>query len=532
MFSKLQNLQVLDLSDISFTTNTIVNQTFPKNLRELSLASCNVAEFPYFLRDLKNLEQLDLSNNRLSGQVPEWFLEVGIDTIHFLDLSKNSLTGIKEIPWKSLYILDLHSNLLQGLLPIPVRMDVGIIFLMSNNSLTGEIPSAMCNPSVTFLDLSNNGFSGTIPPCFRNMSKGLEVLNLRNNKFSGKIPDIFDEGCGLLSLNLNDNQLKGPLPRSLVNCKSLELLDIGNNQINDTFPHWLKNLSELQVVVLKSNSFHGSIQDCKDTNCFSKLQIFDISNNEFSGPLPVRYFENLQAMMKTEEGSGDGKYLGEYLYSYQDSVFVVIKGQEYQLVRITITFKTLDFSDNKFRGEIPDVIGKLTYLKGLNISRNSIGGGIPSSLGNLRNLEWLDLSSNKLTGKIPEQLKGLTFLSQLNLSHNNLVGPIPQSTQFDTFDNSSYKGNLGLCGFPLSKTCGNNGAPPQSQPLPGEEDDSGSEFDWKIIMMGYSSGLVMGLSLGYIMLATGKPKWLVRLVEGSWLKYVKRLNERRRRRSS
>ncbi|XP_038697994.1 receptor like protein 28-like [Tripterygium wilfordii] len=186
-------------------------------------------------------------------------------------------------------------------------------------------------------------------------------------------------------------------------------------------------------------------------------------------------------MMKTEEGSGDRKYFGVNIFSYQDSVFMVMKGQEYQLVRIIMTFKTLDFSNKKFRGEIPDVIGKLTYLKGLNISHNSIGVGIPLSLGNLRNLEWLDLSLSKLTGKIPEQLTG-------------------------------------LCGFPLSKTCGSNDAPPQSQPLPGEEDDSRSDFDWKIIMMGYSSGLVLGLSLGYIMFVTGKPEWLVRLIEGSWLK--------------
>ncbi|XP_038697911.1 receptor-like protein 35 [Tripterygium wilfordii] len=534
MFSKLKNLRLLDLSDndISFTTNTIVNHTFPNNLWGLYLASCNVTEFPYFLRDLKHLEQLDLSNNRLYGQVPEWLLEVGIDTLSYLNLANNSFTGIKEIPWKSLSILDLHSNLLQGLLPFPVKMEAEAIYLISNNNLTGEIPSLICNTRMRYLDLSNNSFSGTIPPCFRNISQGLEVLNLRKNTFSGKILDIFDEGCGLLSLNLNGNQLKGPLPRSLVNCKSLELLDLGNNRINDTFLHWLKNLSELQVLILKNNSFHGSIQDCKDSHCFSKLQILDISNNELCGPLPVRYFENLQAMMKTEEDTGDRKYLGANISLYHDSVFVVMKGQEYQLVRIITTFKTLDFSNNKFQGEIPDIIGKLTYIKGLNISYNNIGGGIPPSLGNLRNLEWLDLSSNRLTGKIPEQLKGLTFLSQLNLSHNNLVGPIPQSTQFNTFDNSSYEGNKGLCGFPLSKTCGNNGAPPQSQPLSGEEDDSGSEFDWKIIMMGYSSGLVMGLSLGYIVFITGKPKWLLMLVEGRWLKQVKRPNKRQRRRSS
>ncbi|XP_038688545.1 receptor-like protein 6 [Tripterygium wilfordii] len=533
MFSKLQHLHYLNLSDssnLSFNNtvvhldkkkkkNTVVHHIFP-NLRRLYLASCNLTEFPYFIRDLKDLYHLDLSNNRLFGQIPEWMLEVGIDTLGFLNLGNNYLTGIKELPWKSLWFLDLHSNLLQGLLPIPVKVD---IYLISNNNLTGEIPSLICNfTSLVDLDLSNNSFSGTIPTCFGSLSS-LNVLNLQKNTFSGRIPEFFDEGSALVSLNLNDNQLEGPLPRSLANCKMLGLLDLGNNRINDTFPHWLKNLTQLQVLVLKSNHFHGSIQDCKDSHCFSKLQIFDISNNEFSGPLPAKYFENMQATMKT-----DGEVMRVIVYSFQDPIFVVMKRQKYQLPRIIVTFKFIDFSNNMFRGEIPDVIGKLTYLKGLNFSHNNIGGDIPSSLGNLRNLEWLDLSSNRLTGNIPRQLTSIAFLSLLNLSQNELVGPIPSGGQFNTFDNSSYEENLGLCGSPLSMACDNSGEIPQSPPSLQEEDDSGSWFDWKIcIMMGYSSGLVMGLSVGYIVFS-GTQQWLERMVERYGSRKVKRSTQRQR----
>ena len=78
---------------------------------------------------------------------------------------------------------------------------------------------------------------------------------------------------------------------------------------------------------------------------------------------------------------------------------------------------------------------------------------MPSSLGNLSNLGWLDFSSNMLTGKIPRQLADLTFLEILNLSENHLVGLIPQGKHFNSFTNDSYSGNLGLCGFPLTKAC-------------------------------------------------------------------------------
>ncbi|XP_038698852.1 receptor-like protein 9DC3 [Tripterygium wilfordii] len=530
-FSNLSKLVKLDLYSNSLNgTIQSVLYNLPSSLHSLRLTD-NQFTGPINEFQSQSLEGLGLGRNKLNGSVTRSIFN--LVNLTWLDLSSNSFSDTLDASMfsklQNLQFLDLSNNNLTGLLPSPVKVQT---YLISNNNLTGQIPSVICNTNLRFLDLSNNGFSGTIPPCFRKMSQRLQVLNLRKNKFSGEIPDIFNEGCELISLHLNDNQLEGSLPRSLVNCQLLELLDLGNNRINDTFPHWLESRIGLQVLILKSNSFHGSIRDWKHYLCFSMLQIFDISNNKFSGPLPNRYFENLKAMMRTEEDSGDGEYLRVNMYPYQDFVVsVIMKGQEYQLVRIIVTFKIIDCSNNKFRGEIPDIIGKLIFLKGLNFSHNSIGGGILSSLGNLRNLEWLDLSLNMLTGKIPGQLTDLTFLSQINLSHNKFVGPIPRSPQLDTFDNSSYEGNSGLCGFPLSKSCGsNNGAPPQSQPLLGEEDDSGSGFDWNIIMMGYSSGLVMGLSLGYIVLVTGKPQWLVRLIEGRWLKQLKRPNQRQRRR--
>ena len=47
------------------------------------------------------------------------------------------------------------------------------------------------------------------------------------------------------------------------------------------------------------------------------------------------------------------------------------------------------------------------------------------------------------------------FPWSLNLSENHLVGPIPVGNQFNTFANVSYFGNLGLCGFPLTRICDN-----------------------------------------------------------------------------
>ncbi|PHT99184.1 hypothetical protein BC332_31791 [Capsicum chinense] len=142
----------------------------------------------------------------------------------------------------------------------------------------------------------------------------------------------------------------------------------------------------------------------------------------------------------------------------------------------------------------------------LNLSHNGLEGVIPASLHQLSVLESLDLSSNKIGGEIPQQLASLTFLAILNLSHNHLVGCIPKGKQFDTFENSSYQGNDGLHGLPLSKDCGGDDGVPQATTLvelDGEEEEN--LISWQEVFMGFGCGLVIGLSIIYIMLSTHYP---------------------------
>ncbi|BFG29866.1 hypothetical protein CerSpe_161400 [Prunus speciosa] len=507
-FSKLQSLSYLDLSSnhLSLSFNHLSNNTWPQ-LSSLALSSCKISEFPHFLRASPNLWRLNLSYNRIQGEVPKWFWNVAKDSLSYLDLSHNFLTGTaRQLRWKNLGYLNLHNNYLQGELPIPSPST--FFFSISNNQLTGEMPPTICSlTSLIVLDLSNNKLSGKIHQCIGNFSQSLSVLDLRNNNFHGVIPGTFSNGNVLRNLDLNGNQLEGSLPPSLLTCRELEVLDLGNNKIQDTFPNWLESLPKLQVLILRSNKFYGEIGIPKTKFPFQKLRIMDLSYNQFSGLLPTKYFEHLTAMTNSQEH--ELKYMGEGYY--QDTVVVTIKGFEIEMVKILTFFTTIDFSNNTFRGEISKVIGKLKLLKGLNFSHNELTGTIPPSFGDMCNLEWLDLSSNRLFGDIPEQLVNLTSLEKFNVSKNRLVGPIPHGKQFDTFDYDSYSGNVGLCGIPLAKTCGPHQSPPSSFQQDGDlEHENG--FDWKVVLMGYASGVVIGISVGYLVLSNRTPGWLVKVV--------------------
>ncbi|KAF3949788.1 hypothetical protein CMV_024381 [Castanea mollissima] len=140
-FSKFKNLKDLDLSSNSVSINNNVTYTLPF-LRQLNLSSSNINEFPIFLRAATNLEYLDLSNNNIYDQAPRWLGDMGRDSLYFLDLSH---------------------NLFQGPFPTLNFLRVQYIFV-SNNKLTGEIPSSICNASsLEILDLSHNNLSGTVP---------------------------------------------------------------------------------------------------------------------------------------------------------------------------------------------------------------------------------------------------------------------------------------------------------------------------------------------------------------------------------
>ncbi|KAK7860124.1 receptor like protein 22 [Quercus suber] len=173
----LKNLTTLSLSFNKLSLLGKINSSgsFP-NLTTLSLASCNLSEFPQYLQNLEKLIYLDLSFNNIHGFVPQWFLETSKETLLILDLSHNFLTGFDQsslvLPWSRLLTLKIDSNRIQGLLPVPPFSTVS--YIISNNSLTGEIPPLICNQTLLqVLDLSKNNLSGQIPECLGNMSNSL-----------------------------------------------------------------------------------------------------------------------------------------------------------------------------------------------------------------------------------------------------------------------------------------------------------------------------------------------------------------------
>jgi hypothetical protein len=104
----------------------------------------------------------------------------------------------------------------------------------------------------------------------------------------------------------------------------------------------------------------------------------------------------------------------------------------------------------------------------------------------MQNIESLDISNNKFFGEIPQSMSLLNFLDYLNISCNNFDGKIPMGTQLQSFNASSYIGNPKLCGAPLNNC--EETLETATTPLKNEDGDSIRESLYLGMGVGFAAG--------------------------------------------
>jgi hypothetical protein len=154
---------------------------------------------PTWLSNHKYLYNIRLRNNKFNGSLPQdWTAsKAGV-----VDIACNQLSGPLPASWAistpfELEELDLSNNMLTGTLPIWTNSSGQAAFpvkslVLTNNSLNGTLPPQL--PAyIRVLQLEGNNFTGPLPATWKfEEFKGLRDLRLANNNLSGSIPPSWD----------------------------------------------------------------------------------------------------------------------------------------------------------------------------------------------------------------------------------------------------------------------------------------------------------------------------------------------------
>uniref|UniRef100_A0A0D9VDX1 non-specific serine/threonine protein kinase n=1 Tax=Leersia perrieri TaxID=77586 RepID=A0A0D9VDX1_9ORYZ len=377
-------------------------------------------EIPESLSSLRELDLLDLSSNKLHGKIPTWIWQH--KKLQYLYLYANRFTGEIEpnVSALSLVEIDVSSNKLTGTIPDGFGKIANLtLLLLYLNKLNGSIPPSIgLLPKLTDIRLFDNMLSGPLPPELGKHSP-LGNLEVCNNNLSGELPEGLCSNRKLFDIVVFNNNFSGKLPSSLDGCYLLKNLILYNNNFSGEFPKslWSVVTNQLSVVMIQNNNFSGTFPTQLPWN-FTRL---DVSNNRFSGPIPM-----LAGKMKVFSAANN-----------------LLSGEiPWDLTGISQVME-LDLSGNQISGSMPMTIGVLQRLSTLNLSGNQLSGNIPAVFGFMSVLTVLDLSSNSLSGMIPKDFDKL-ILDFLNLSMNQLTGEIPTSFENEAYQ-QSFLFNPGLC---------------------------------------------------------------------------------------
>ncbi|KAK4347494.1 hypothetical protein RND71_033833 [Anisodus tanguticus] len=155
--------------------------------------------------------------------------------------------------------------------------------ILSNNKLTGNIPKSVQGMNLGALDLSGNRFSGSVPPCIRNVAS-LRQLYLASNKLNSRLPASLGSLQDLIEFNVSSNLLSAKLPLETENLKVATLIDLSKNDFSGEIPNTLGGLDRLTKHSLAHNRLDGPIPDP-----FGKmlaLEFLDMCNNNLNGEIP------------------------------------------------------------------------------------------------------------------------------------------------------------------------------------------------------------------------------------------------------
>ena len=270
-----------------------------------------------------------------------------------------------------------------------------------NNKLT-SIPSTVTAVQLTSCNLNTNLITGSLS--LDNFNNGITYLNVSNNKLSGSIPNP-SSSYNLLTYDLHDNYFTGSI--DLQGCYNLAYFNASNNRLSGSFN--IENTGNITYFSASNNHLVGNIPALSVVSY--PIQYFNVSNNKLTGSLDISYATYLKYLDVSNNNLTGG------VSSFTNAFLEYFNCSNNQM---TASFPLLQTVDLTFT--------TASFVSYYNISNNNFYGTI--NYGEFYNaaLETFICNDNQLDNYTPVQyssrLKINNFLAQNNVLASSAVDAI------------------------------------------------------------------------------------------------------------
>jgi hypothetical protein len=372
---------------------------------------------PKELSNIKSLNTINLSNNKLKGVITESTSD-GYAALKYLNLSYNSFDGIILIA-QNLISLDVSYNNLKKSLNYNFEFKTLPnleIFNIDGNAFTSSIPGSLCfmTKLKTFSIAHSNYLTGTFPSCMSKNMTQMVSMSLSGTGISGQLPSTLYEMTNLISFQMRNTKISGDLP--MLSPSTIQYIDFSYNYKLNTLgiPEEYKTLINLKSIQLQQCNFSGNMDRIFDFTKQTSLELIDISSNSFTGiinsdifniknlytlslgvnclhggiPKTICNAKSLQNLLL--DGLSSSSQCQKYIFR-QPNIF------DFDAKLPTITKKIEDLSS------LPECTYSLPSLIQLHASGNFFQGelfDIPSN----SQLISIDLGHNIFTGTVPKNI--------------------------------------------------------------------------------------------------------------------------------
>ncbi|EZA47997.1 Lutropin-choriogonadotropic hormone receptor [Ooceraea biroi] len=317
-----------------------------ENLRVLELDENDLTTIPAAVANLRSLEELSVSNNRVQRLAKDALHRA--NNLQSLDLRGNPIKDIHGDTFRNLGKLRklILSNVKELRLFPNLTGTTSLEVLRLDRSQLKEVPPNLCQqcPKLKSLDVKSNHL--TEIPDLRDCHQ-LRVLDLASNVIS-TLPDDAFRGLSMLhDLLLSNNNLRSVSGDAFTGLPRLQVLNLENNHIEYIHPDAFKEMKQLKDLNLGNNVF--PTLPIRGLTGLLHLKTFNNpALREF--PSPER-FPRVQTMVLS--------------YAYHCCSFLAVQVEEpvsKSPVQESILFPTDDFDSSLWNSTFSDIWPQLNNL--------------------------------------------------------------------------------------------------------------------------------------------------------------------------